>query len=258
MNVGPEWEWGASRARMDLVGDDPSTDVADLAESFAEVARALRAEKSVQATLDRIVELAVETVDGCDHAGVSLVDGRSVRTEAASDDVPERVDAIQYETGEGPCLDAIREHEVFQTDDLLNETRWPNFSRRAAEESGVASVLGYRLFVEGETMGALNLYSKRKGAFNVDDRAVGSIFAAHASVALSAARQRDQLEQAIETRDLIGQAKGILMARQDVTADEAFEMLRRGSQRLNVKLRDLARQVATGERVPGDTPSASA
>ncbi len=177
-----------------------------------------------------------------------------MRTPAASDDVPRLVDTVQYETGEGPCLDAIREHEVFQTDDLEKEPRWPNFSQRAAEKSGVSSMLCYRLFVDADTMGALNLYSKERNAFDAEDRAVGSIFAAHASVALSAARQKDQLEQAIETRDLIGQAKGILMARQDVTAEQAFDMLRRGSQRLNIKLRELARQVATGESREGGSP----
>ncbi len=237
-----------------MAGKDPSTHGDELAETFAEVARALRAEGSVQATLAKIVELAVSTVDGCDHAGVTLVEERTVRTPAASDDVPRLVDTVQYETGEGPCLDAIRKHEVFQTDDLLREVRWPNFSRRAAEESGVASMLCFRLFVEADTMGALNMYSRNKGAFDAEDRAVGSIFAAHAAVALSAARQQDQLEQALETRDVIGQAKGILMARQDVTAEQAFDMLRRGSQRLNIKLRELARQVARGESPPAGSP----
>ena len=240
---------------MASVGDEPSTDVGDLAETFAEVARALQAEGSVQATLDKIVELAVKTVSGCDHAGVTLVDRGQVHTQAASDDVPGLVDTVQYETGEGPCLDAISDHEVFQVEDLVNEHRWPRFSRRAAEESGVASILAYRLFIDGETMGALNLFSKARDAFDDVDRAVGSIFAAHAAVALSAARQADQLEQAIETRDVIGQAKGILMARQNVTADQAFDMLRRGSQRLNIKLRELARQVAAGE-AQGQSPPA--
>ena len=241
---------------MAPVVEDRSTDVADLAETFAEVARTLRAEGSVQATLEKIVQLAVKTVNGCDHAGVTLVEHGKVRTPAASDDVPRLVDGVQYETGEGPCLDAISEHEVFQIGDLAEEQRWPTFSRRAAEESGVASMLAYRLFIDGETLGALNLYSRNKDAFTDEDRAVGSIFAAHAAVALSAARQADQLEQAIESRDVIGQAKGILMARQNVTADEAFDMLRRGSQRLNIKLRELARQVATGEAAEGESPPA--
>jgi len=129
--------------------------------------------------------------------------------------------------GEGPCLDAIREHDVFQTDNLADDARWPDFARRAAEETGVASVLAFRLFIEADRMGALNLFSRDTAAFDAEDRAVGSIFAAHAAVALSAANQQDQMERGMASRDVIGQAKGILMARQRIGADEAFDMLRR-------------------------------
>jgi len=219
----------------------------DLAETFAEVARSLGAEGSVEGTMDRIVKLAVETIDGCDHAGISLVRGRTVSTPAASDAVPTMVDTIQYEVGEGPCLDAIREHEVFGTDDLRQERRWPNFSARAVDRSGVLSMLCFRLFVEEDTMGALNLHSRTAAAFDADDHTVGAVFAAHAALALSAALKQEQLEDALRSRDVIGQAKGILMAREQVTADEAFDMLRRASQRLNVKLRDVAGRIAAGD-----------
>ena len=223
---------------------------ADLAETFAEVARALRSEPDVQQTLQRIVDLAVETVEGCDHAGISLVHGRKISTPAASDDVPRQVDAIQYETDEGPCLDAIRHQEVFQADCLSEDRRWPLFSARAARQVGVESMLAFRLFVEEDTLGALNLYSRREAAFDGGDeaQAIGSVFAAHAAVALSTAQHDEQLEEALATRDVIGQAKGILMAKEGVTADEAFAMLRVASQRLNVKLRELAEGVTyTGE-----------
>ncbi len=228
----------------------------DLAEAFAEVARSLRAEHSVQTTLERIVHLAADTIDGCDHACVSLVRRGEITTPAANDEVGPKVDEIQYEVSEGPCLDAIREHEVFVTDDLSREERWPHFSQRVAEATGVRSALSYRLFVEADTLGALNLYSKGTAAFSEEDQAVGSIFAAHAAVALSAALNQQQLEEAVASRDVIGQAKGILMARQQVTADEAFEMLRRASQRLNVKLREVAKRVAgTGTAPPGSKPA---
>ena len=210
------------------------------ADAFAEIARALLAEDDVQHTLQKICDLAVETIDGCDHAGISFLKGRKVDTPAASDDVPCRVDAIQYESGEGPCLDAIRDHEVFQTGDLGREHRWPNFAARAQEETGITSMLCFRLFVEGDTLGALNLYSKAADAFGEESRTVGLVFAAHAAVALSSAMHDEQMEEALQSRDLIGQAKGILMAREGITADEAFDMLRRASQRLNVKLRDVA------------------
>ena len=222
----------------------------ELAETFASVARALLGEDDVEATLKRITTLAVETIDGCDHAGVSFVQGRKISTPAASDAVPAQVDAVQYETDQGPCLDAIREHETFKTDDLAKEDRWPEFSQRAAEETGVASMLSFRLFAEADTMGALNLYSKQRGAFGDEALAVGSVFATHAAVALAGAQHDEQMQKALQGRDVIGQAKGILMAQQHVTADEAFDILRRASQRMNIKLRELAERVAS--RTPPD------
>ena len=220
------------------------------AEAFADVARALLAQEDVQHTLQRIVDLAVDTIDGCDYAGVSLLKARTVDTPAASDDVSKLVDAIQYETGEGPCLDAIREHEVFETGDLGEEQRWPKFSSRARRETGITSMLCFRLFVDGDTLGALNLYSKATDAFDDASRTVGLVFAAHAAVALSTAMHDEQMEEALLSRDLIGQAKGILMAREGVTADQAFDMLRRASQRLNVKLRDVAGGVVDRSGAP--------
>lgn len=217
-----------------------------LSQTFADIARALLSEETVEGTLQRIAKLAVETIDGCDYAGMTLVKGGRMTTPASTADVPTTVDAIEIESGEGPCLDAIREHDVFHTDDLAQEKRWPSFARRAVEETQVRSMLSFRLFIAEDTMGALNLYSKRPGAFDDDDRTVGSVFAAHAAVALSTAQHAQQMEEALQSRDTIGQAKGILMARQGVTADQAFDMLRRGSQRLNIKLRELAQRVAEG------------
>ena len=103
--------------------------------------------------------------------------GRQISTPAASDDVAVQVDAIQYEVGDGPCLDAIREHETFRIDDLAGEDRWPAFSGRAAEETGVNSILSFRLFADGDTIGALNLSSKQPGAFDDEALAIGSVFA---------------------------------------------------------------------------------
>ena len=228
------------------------------ADAFAEIARALLAEGDVQHTLQKICDLAVETIDGCDHAGISFLKGRRVETPAASDDVPRKVDVIQYEVGEGPCLDAIREHEVFETGDLGREHRWPHFASRAQRETGITSMLCFRLFIEGDTLGALNLHSKAADAFGEESRTVGLVFAAHAAVALSTAMHEEQMEEALQSRDLIGQAKGMLMAREGINADEAFDMLRRASQRLNVKLRDVAQGIVNppdappGSSAPGD------
>jgi GAF domain-containing protein len=153
--------------------------------------------------LDKIVRLAVETLDACEFAGISLMDGRKITSPASSNDIPKSLDEIQSETGEGPCIDAIREHEVFQTGDLKNESRWPKFSERAHQETGVCSILSLRLFVEEDTLGSLNLYSTAPDAFDDSDVALGTVFAVHAAIAMSAARRQEGLEQKSDSRDLI-------------------------------------------------------
>jgi transcriptional regulator with GAF, ATPase, and Fis domain len=229
-----------------------------LAETFSEVARSLAHQGDVNATLLKIVTMAVQTLDACEHAGISFVEGRKITSPASSGVVPKIVDAIQSEVGEGPCLDAIREHAVFQTEDLSAESRWPRFSKRAYEEAGIRSILSMRLFVEEDTLGALNLYSTELDAFDEVDVALASVFAAHAAVAVSAAARAQNLERKAATRDLIGRAKGILMAREHVTDEKAFEMLRRASQRLNVKLTTVAQQVATSDGSTDEMPATEA
>lgn len=222
---------------------DPASEL-PLAEVFASVARLLLAAPDLETTLSRICTSAVETVDGCEYAGMSIVQRRSITPGAGTTELPRRVDEIQSEVGEGPCLDAISHHDVFRTGNLLAEKRWPKFSARAHEEMGVQSILSFRLFVAEDTMGSLNLYSTELDAFDDEAVGVGAVFAAHAALAMSSARERDQLEHKSHTRDVIGIAKGILMAQSNVTPDEAFEMLVRGSQRLNIKLGVLAQQIA--------------
>ena len=134
--------------------DDESV---ELAEVFGEVARQLLSQHLVPATLQRIVELAVEHLEACEYAGITVIDAGRISSPASSNDVPRIVDAIQAQVGEGPCVDAIVEHDVFITGDLLSERRWPQFSRRAHQETGVTSILSIRLFVEHESMGALNV-----------------------------------------------------------------------------------------------------
>jgi GAF domain-containing protein len=212
----------------------------DLATAFGGIARTLVAEEDAHGTLRRIVHLAVETIDACEHCGISIVEGKTIGSPAVSDPVPTIVDRLQSETGEGPCVDAIKGHEVFQTGRLSEETRWPSFAHRASQESGVESILSFRLFVEKNTMGSLNLYSGQTDAFDEHDVAFGAVFAAHAAVAWSTARTIDNLRNGLKTRELIGEAVGILMARQDISESEAFDVLMRASQRLNVKLRLIA------------------
>ena len=165
-----------------------------LAQAIAEVARALQAETSAQDTLQKIVELAAATVPGCEHAGITMLRDGKMCTPAASSQVPVRVDEVQYDTDQGPCLDAIRVSPMFWTDDLTAEDRWPAFSARAFARTGVRSMLSFRLFLEQATLGALNLYASRHAAFGPDSRAAGEVFAAHAALALQTARERDRIQ----------------------------------------------------------------
>lgn len=226
----------------------------ELAENFAEISRVLLAEPDVQRTLEKMCELLVHTVGGCDHAVVTVVAERHLTSPASSDDVGPAVDAIQFEVSDGPCVEAIREHQTVITDDLASETRWPRFSRRAVEATGVRSMLAFRMFVDDDTMGSLNLYSKETSAFNDESLAVGTIFAAHASLALRAARAREdlsRLREALAAREVVAQAKGILMGRQGITSQAALDILCRGAERLKMELREMARRVVEGEEEKG-------
>lgn len=222
-----------------------------LAETFAEISGVLFAERDVQRTLDKMCTLLVDTVEGCNHAVVTVVHNQHFDSPAASDDVGPAVDAIQFEVDDGPCVRAIRDHQTVVTDDLITETRWPQFSHRAVDATGVRSMLAFRLFVADDTLGSLNLYSKQPGAFTEESLAVGTIFAAHASVAMRAAQTKEdlaRLREVVEARELIGEAKGILMGRRGISSQAAMELLGRGAERLRIELRELARRVVQGEQ----------
>jgi GAF domain-containing protein len=229
----------------------PAGEAQELAAQFAGVARALAAEQTVEETLARVVQVAVAIIPGCHHAGVTVVRRGRPETSAATDEVPATVDAIQYQTGQGPCLSAITEHAVFRTVDLARDDRWPAFAGPAVERTGIRSVLAYRLFAEEDTLGALNLYSRELGAFDDAAVAVGTILAAHAALAFARAREREQitgLEQALSSNRTIAMAIGILMATHRITDGQAFDLLRVASQRSNRRLREIAEEVVrTGE-----------
>jgi GAF domain-containing protein len=207
----------------------------------------------VEETLTKLVEVAVSIIPGCHYAGVTVVRRGRVETPAATGDVPAAVDAIQYETGEGPCLSAIREHAVFRTGDLARDDRWPAFAGPAVARTGVRSMLAFRLFTEEDTLGALNLYSRQRDAFDDEAVPVGTILAAHAALAFARAREREQisgLQHALTSNRAIGMAIGILMATHRITEAEAFDRLRVASQRSNIRLRDIADEVVRTGQLP--------
>jgi GAF domain-containing protein len=161
--------------------------------------------------------------------------------------LPLRVDAAQEETGQGPCLDAVFEQQTVRVSDLRRERRWPLFTARAAD-AGAGSMLSFQLYVEGDNLGALNLYAYEPDAFTDESEHVGLLFAAHAAVAFAGAQKQDHLLRAMTTRGIIGQAMGILMERYHLTGDRAFQLLVRVSQHNNRKLPDIAEElIRTGE-----------
>lgn len=222
-------------------------EVGSVAEDLASVARQLESETTPVQTWQRIVDLAVDKLDGCEMAAISLVHSfKRIDTPVYTDPLALRVDEIQYETGQGPCVDSIRDHEVVETSDLLADDRWPQFGRRASEATGIRSMVGFRLFVREDTLGALNLYSTRAAAFDDDARQIGALFAAHAALAMANAAEHEHgvnLESALESSRVIGVAVGILMEQSSVSRAAAFRILSLASQRSNVKLRDLAERI---------------
>jgi transcriptional regulator with GAF, ATPase, and Fis domain len=226
------------------------TESDDLATALSGLARSLEDEDTVESTLRGIVHAAVGTIPGAEHAGILTVERRrEVRTSAATDEFVARVDEAQRETAQGPCMDALFEDRTVRVPEIATEERWPEFVPRAAE-LGVASMLSIQLYVADDNLGALNLYARHPHAFDEGSEFVGQLFGTHAAVAMSAAQKQDQLAQGMATRDLIGQAKGILMERHRITGDQAFALLVGASQRTNIKLRDVAeRLVHSGELV---------
>lgn len=238
-------------------------ELVDIESTFSEVAVALFAPGTVEGTLQRIVELAVVAVDGCESAGVlAAEDGGPPATVAASSSLAVTLDQMQIAADGGPCLDAARSGSTVYVEDLVGDPRWPRFAGSAVD-AGVRSVLAYAL-VTGRR-GALNLYASSPDAFGPDARAQALLFATLARLALGSARERAldeeravNLTEALRTRELIGQAQGILIERERITGEQAFEVLRRASQHLNVKLREVAAAlVETGQTPETGDPEPS-
>jgi GAF domain-containing protein len=193
--------------------------------------------------VSRIVSEAVRLVPPARHAGVIVTDpDKNLRTVFASDLVPQQLDALQMQMGTGPCLTAARKQIVVRMHDVAADTRWAEF-RRAACSCDVGSMLCVPLYIDDQLLGTLSLYGARPDAFRDGAEPIARLLATVAAVALADSFQRERIERALRNRDLIGQAKGILMSRHGVPADAAFELLREHSQRTNCKLVAVAEMV---------------
>ena len=217
----------------------------ELAEKLSSLARSMQDEKGLEHTLEAIVLAAAETVPGADEASITAVSRRrAVQTTAATGALPRAVDQAQYETGQGPCLNSLYEQQTLRLADMCSEPRWPEFCARASQ-LGIRSMLAVQLYVEGDNLGALNLHSRQVDAFSDQSEQVALMFAAHAAIAVAGAQAQEQMQTAVDSRDLIGQAKGILIERYKISGHEAFRLLVVASQTTNIKLYDVAEYLVT-------------
>ncbi|WP_308126282.1 GAF and ANTAR domain-containing protein [Rhodococcoides corynebacterioides] len=233
---------------LDPARADSDSETVSLGAAMAEMARVIQQEHgSVEGTLLSITAEAVRLIPGADHAGITLVvRNHRIESRGATDELPRRVDALQEATGQGPCFDTVWKHHSVSVPDMAREDRWPQFAP-AASEAGVRSMLTFRLYTHHDHLGALNLYSDAVHGFDDADDDVGVLLATHAALALVAAEQEHNFESALATRDVIGQAKGIIMERYDLRADAAFAMLVRLSQDWHTPVTDLATKIARRE-----------
>jgi GAF domain-containing protein len=207
------------------------------------LARALHVkEAGLQATLDAITVTAVETITGAGYAGISLLERGRFLPQAVAGRPPVELDVLQQRTGTGPCIDASREQLTFRVEDMTTETRWPEYVKLALS-LGVAAMLCVPMEADGKTLGSVSLYGLRPRCFTAPDERLAGLLATHAALVLADARRAEQLRAAMTSRDVIGQAKGILMEREHITAAAAFEKLSHSSQRANRKLRAVAREL---------------
>ncbi|GAA4744876.1 GAF and ANTAR domain-containing protein [Modestobacter marinus] len=203
--------------------------------------------------LTEIVQISRRAIPGAEATSITLIRDDRALTAAYDGQIAMDADELQYERGYGPCLDAGRSGAVFLVEDMRRDDRWPDYARQVAE-LGVRSSMSIPLPFQGANIGALNNYARTPGAFGDADVAIGEEVAAFVAIAVgnaeAAARATNDvanMRQAMASRAVIEQAKGILMERYKVTPEQAFTLLTHASQRTNVKLRDIAEELtATG------------
>lgn len=230
-----------------------------IATMFAELGAQLQEPRS-ETYFDALTRVAAAQIAGAKSVSVTTLRAGRFRTESATNDLSRRGDALQYELGSGPCIDAIVDNTVYHPIDLRHDERWPVFGQRVWSELGVASMVSYRLngeFLADEMIAGLNLYSDELDAFTPTAVGIGSLLATHGAAAIAAELNRDKavnLEYALSTNREIGVAMGVLMTRYRLTRDQALDLLRITSQRSNRKLRDIATEVADTGILP-DMPT---
>jgi ANTAR domain/GAF domain len=225
----------------------------ELLTTFRAMAEIVYSGESYDSVYDALCSSAVEFVDGCDHASLMLRRHGRNQTVAASDDVARAIDALENELGEGPCLDAIDESEPDQhiCPDLTTGSKWPKLAALIIERTEVRGMAGFRIRQDGQKVGALNIFSDTAGALNEHSLEQAIMLTAFASVALAALERGEEastLRRGLESNREIGKAIGLLMAMHDIDDDQAFQMLAKVSQEMNVKVAEVASRVIAHHR----------
>ena len=221
------------------------------AESLEIVARALHVKNAeLEPTLEAIAATAVAMLSPARYAALTVLSRGELIPRASTGETPLLLDRLQRRLGDGPCINAAKHQAVFRIEDTREDLRWPQFCAEAARLN-VRSMLCVPLWIDERGLGALSLYADQTGAFSEPHERVAVLLATFAALALAEAQRAGQLHDALGNRDVIGQAKGILMERHRVTADAAFSVLSRVSQAENMKLAEIARVFVESGEFPG-------
>jgi transcriptional regulator with GAF, ATPase, and Fis domain len=224
---------------------DDGLDPGNAPARIADIARRIYARRGDNSeVIAELVEHAVAELPGTDYANVTVASNEfDIHTPSATNEWALRIDDIQRRHREGPCLAAAWPQQVVHVDDLQHEQRWPKFRAAALESTPVRSIMSFQLFLTDKSMGALNVFAEHPHAFDERTRQLGLLFAAHSALVWDATRREAQFQEALASRDIIGQAKGMIMERYSMDANQAFEMLRQLSHDTNVPLAEVASKI---------------
>jgi GAF domain-containing protein len=218
-------------------------------QTFARLAIELSKATTVDQSANQIVAFGMKML-GTQFAGITLLRGQGrFDSIGESDPLIRAADRLQYDLGEGPCIEAATTTRTMLSADLATDPRWPRWGP-AAVELGFRSILSAELHTGGDRIGAINFYGSAIRQFTGEDVDVARLLASHAAAGLAAVRLREGLQNALDSRTVIGQAQGVLMERFDVDADRAFAILRRYSQDGNIRLIEVARTVVQRKELP--------
>lgn len=228
-----------------MVDDTRRAITAQLAALVAELQRNT---PGINAGLGDLIDNAGRHVPGAQYVGITVAHRHNgIQTVASTHRYPAVLDDIQQRHQEGPCLSAAWERATMRINDLTADHRWPRYRRDVVELTPIRAVLAFELFTNNDAMGALNFYSERVNAFDAESVELGEIFATNIALAWAMLERNEQFRSALASRDLIGQAKGMIMERYRIDAIQAFDLLKALSQQSNIKLAEVAQQIIDAE-----------